>query len=296
MDNKHLAEQTRPKPDNAASDSCTAQVRSWDSTFYPSLSFFETTEHNMHYGAHLHDTMEIIWTRSTESELIVRGRRFRMHQGDAIIIAPNEIHSGGSVGDSPFSFASLHVPPAVIEKLLEYGLLNSSHIFRMPAFQFIDSRYANIIYHELVESLPFTVTRNEQLLCLSDILRKLFNFRHVLNEFRTVIKNYHPAINRVQTFINSEFTEQIDFGQLATEVDLNQRYLISLFKSITGIPPHQYQIALRVDLARRLLSEKLPLSNVASKAGFADQSHFNRHFKRIYGVTPGTFRNAIRPF
>ncbi len=284
------------KHDKQSDNIRAVQLRHWESSFFPTLSFFETTEHNMHYGAHLHDSMEIIWIRSDQSDLIVRDRHLRMVRGDVVIIAPNEIHGGGSVGSDPFSFASLHVPYAVLDKLFEFNLLETIHIFRMPAFQIIDSIFANKIYDDLVSSLFFTDSEDEQLLCLSNILKKLFRFRHVVNTVRTVIKSYHPAIRHVQSIINTEFTEQIDFGRLATEVDLNQRYLISLFKSITGIPPHQYQIALRVDLGRRLLGESFSLSNVASIAGFADQSHFNRHFKRIYGVTPGTFRNSINPF
>jgi hypothetical protein len=69
--------------------------------------------------------------------------------------------------------------------------------------------------------------------------------------------------------------------------------LISLFKLSTGTTPHQFQIAMRVELARALLEEQLPLCEVAARAGFADQSHLNRHFRRRYGFTPGVFREAV---
>ncbi|NOX52698.1 MAG: AraC family transcriptional regulator [Gammaproteobacteria bacterium] len=274
----------------------TVQFRFWESHFFPSLSFFETTTHNMHYGAHLHDTMEILWALSDQTELIVRERSLRMARGDVVIIAPHEIHGGGAVGSNPFSFASLHVPRVVLEQLIEMHLLEKNSLFYMPAFQFIDSAAANGIYNDFLNSLFFSRSKGSQLLCLSNVLRKLFRFRSTASKTNVATKTSHPAIKYVQSIINTEFTGQIDFGQLAIEVDLNQRYLISLFKSIVGIPPHQYQIALRVDLARQLLGESFSLSNVASMAGFADQSHFNRHFKRIYGVTPGTFRNAISSF
>jgi AraC family transcriptional regulator len=133
------------------------------------------------------------------------------------------------------------------------------------------------------------------LTCLDDVLGRLFKAKHSLVFAAVPLTVCHPAIKRVKSVINAKFTEPIDFCRLATEVNLHQRYLISLFKTMTGIPPHQYQIALRVDLARRLLDGKLSLSNVASSAGFADQSHFNRHFKRIYSLTPGVFREQTVP-
>jgi transcriptional regulator GlxA family with amidase domain len=82
-------------------------------------------------------------------------------------------------------------------------------------------------------------------------------------------------------------------GDLARRVDLDMRYLISLFKLATGVTPHQFQIAMRVELARSLLQEHLPLTEVAARAGFADQSHLNRHFLRKYGFTPGAFRESV---
>jgi AraC-like DNA-binding protein len=61
------------------------------------------------------------------------------------------------------------------------------------------------------------------------------------------------------------------------------------------MPPHQFQIAARVDHARRLLPSETPLRSIAASSGFADQSHLNRHFKRQYGFTPGEFRRLLLP-
>jgi AraC family transcriptional regulator len=65
-----------------------------------------------------------------------------------------------------------------------------------------------------------------------------------------------------------------------------------LFKHSTGLPPHQYVIACRVERAKELLRERdrLPLADVAAEVGFSSQSHFTRHFKRLVGVTPRRFR------
>jgi AraC-like DNA-binding protein len=59
-----------------------------------------------------------------------------------------------------------------------------------------------------------------------------------------------------------------------------------------GLPPHAYQIALRVERARALLARGLRAVDVAAAVGFADQSHFARHFTRAVGVTPGRYARA----
>ena len=55
------------------------------------------------------------------------------------------------------------------------------------------------------------------------------------------------------------------------------------------MPPHVYVTGRRVELARRLLLDGVPAAEAATRAGFYDQSHLTRHFKRLHGVTPVAF-------
>lgn len=68
------------------------------------------------------------------------------------------------------------------------------------------------------------------------------------------------------------------------------------FKTTTGLPPHQYVIARRVERAQQLLrgDGDLGLAEVALRVGFSDQSQFSFHFRRIVGVTPRQFRISAR--
>jgi AraC family transcriptional regulator len=83
---------------------------------------------------------------------------------------------------------------------------------------------------------------------------------------------------------------------MAAVVGLNPYHFARQFKAATGLPPHQYVIARRVERAKQLLQAGtgLPLAEVAADAGFSDQSQFSRHFKRLVGVTPGRFRTPAR--
>ena len=56
-----------------------------------------------------------------------------------------------------------------------------------------------------------------------------------------------------------------------------------------GMPPHAYTNQLRLSEARRLIAAGHRLSDAAASAGFYDQSHLTRMFKRAYGVTPGVY-------
>jgi AraC family transcriptional regulator len=79
--------------------------------------------------------------------------------------------------------------------------------------------------------------------------------------------------------------------QMAAVAHLSPYHFARQFKAATGLPPHQYVIARRVERAQQLLrgADELGLAEVALRTGFADQSHFSFHFKRIVGVTPRSF-------
>ena len=84
--------------------------------------------------------------------------------------------------------------------------------------------------------------------------------------------------------------------QMAAVVHLSPFHFARQFKASTGLPPHQYVIARRVERAQHLLRAdgEIGLAEVALRIGFPDQSHFSFHFKRIVGVTPRQFRTSAR--
>jgi AraC family transcriptional regulator len=94
--------------------------------------------------------------------------------------------------------------------------------------------------------------------------------------------------------------EHLDVGpsleQMAAVTRLSTYHFARQFKAATGLPPHQYVIARRVERARQLLQAgtDLSLAEVAADVGFSDQSQFSRHFKRHVGVTPAQFRMPAR--
>jgi len=81
----------------------------------------------------------------------------------------------------------------------------------------------------------------------------------------------------------------IDLETLANRVGLNRFQALRAFRQRYGLPPHAYQLCLRISRARALLREGVPAADVAVRCGFADQSHFTRHFKRINAITPGQY-------
>jgi AraC-like DNA-binding protein len=81
----------------------------------------------------------------------------------------------------------------------------------------------------------------------------------------------------------------------AAVLHVTPSHLVKAFAAEFGLPPHRYLVGRRVDLARRLLLAGLPAARVAAEAGFHDQAHLTRHFRRLLGVTPGRYVRSARP-
>ncbi len=100
----------------------------------------------------------------------------------------------------------------------------------------------------------------------------------------------HPAVRRVSEMLDDAIEQKMPLEEVGRAIRLNHRYVISLFKTAVGIPPHRYVMARRVERARRLLNDGEPLHAAAAASGFNDQSHLTRDFKRTFGVTPGAYQ------
>lgn len=85
--------------------------------------------------------------------------------------------------------------------------------------------------------------------------------------------------------------EKITSGEMARAAGTSVRGLERAFGRDYGLSPRQYLRRLRMQTACQLLvSTRSTLAQVADRCGFADQSHFNRDFKRMTGMTPRAYR------
>ncbi len=103
-------------------------------------------------------------------------------------------------------------------------------------------------------------------------------------------------LRAVVEYIEGHLEASPTLEQLAGVARLSAYHFARQFKAATGLPPHQYVIARRIDRAREFLQAgaALSLAEVAASTGFSDQSQFSHHFKRFFGVTPGQFRISAR--
>jgi PAS domain S-box-containing protein len=101
-----------------------------------------------------------------------------------------------------------------------------------------------------------------------------------------------PAVSLIST----EYHRQLTVAEMAESVTMSVSHFSRTFKSHFGATPHQYLRQVRLMAASDLLATTdLPLSLVASRTGYYDQSHLSNDFVRERGMTPSAYRARIRP-
>ncbi len=99
----------------------------------------------------------------------------------------------------------------------------------------------------------------------------------------------------VRDYLEDHLTEDVTLAELAALTGLSPHHLCRAFKQSTGLPPHRWRQALRIERAREMLERHgLSLSDIAAACGFASQQRFTTAFKNHVGATPAAWRRQRR--
>lgn len=112
------------------------------------------------------------------------------------------------------------------------------------------------------------------------------------NPFSTAASGGLPnyKLRQVLEYIHAHSHQNLTLVELAAIAQVSPNYFATQFKQATGYAPHQYVIRQRIERGKALLiNSRDGIADIAYQVGFAHQSHFTRHFKRLVGVTPKQF-------
>jgi len=101
-------------------------------------------------------------------------------------------------------------------------------------------------------------------------------------------------LERVKEYLHQNFVAPPGLQELADAAGVHPTHLARVFRQFQRCTVGDYVRAVRIDYARRkILTSHEPLVEIALSAGFADQTHFTRSFKRVTGMTPTEFRRIF---
>ncbi|WP_225824632.1 helix-turn-helix domain-containing protein [Streptomyces naphthomycinicus] len=118
---------------------------------------------------------------------------------------------------------------------------------------------------------------------------------HLRRETARPPRRRDPVLAReLRELLDARVVQGVPLEEAGRLLHAHPAHLVRAFSAAYGIAPHQYLMSLRVGRARRLLLDGLAPGEVAPVAGFYDQAHLTRHFRKWVGVTPGRYRSSSR--
>jgi AraC-like DNA-binding protein len=211
-----------------------------------------------------------------------RGRVTVADTPGTMLLEPGETHRTLAIAPLPFKVA-LIPRAAVAQAAGELGLPESPHLVGTytedPRLYQAIWRLGEIVEQGAADPLELRTLQHSVLSLMLE---------H--SELPTgPIEGVDGRVSRAAEYLHSHFTQSVSLEQLAAAAGLSQFVLVRSFSRRYGVPPHAFQLNLRITRARELLAKGVPAGLVAAELGFCDQSHFARHFKRIVRVNPGEY-------
>ena len=251
----------------------------------PNLELYQGVEVTRPVARHIHWVFSLGVAEAGVRCHETRQGKYWVAPGDIVVVNYGEAHSGGVPVGHSYSSRSLRLAPALIEELTAKIGGRQLHL-RQPVFT--DPELARLILatHQAMAA-PETTLAKECLLL--DVFTKLWARHAEPGLTPAPLGDEQAAVARVCDYLQECAGENVSLDKLAEVGGLSCFHLARVFAKVTGVPPHTYQLQARLRKATDLLAAGRPLVEVALETGFCDQSHFQRAFKKKFGITPGQY-------
>lgn len=247
------------------------------------------------FPRHSHEEFQISLMQAGYASHFYRGARTGVGPGNVTIFQTGEAHSNQTDPQHGSTYDAFLVPPRVIRELIVD--ISNGRTSELPYFDSTGVLDDGTVRRNFVKFTTAAISQRESLRTetrlihfLDDLIQR-FAYPRIA---RAAYGTDRSVLRKARDYLRSHFTTKISLEALAKASGLSRYHFLRQFEKLTGIPPHQYQIQLRIAKAKELLRDGWEPALVASEVGFADQSHLYRYFKRLVGITPGQFIRAVR--
>jgi AraC-like DNA-binding protein len=262
-------------------------VESWRAPDVQSIELHSGSAISEEYPRHWHDELYLCAVIEGGGDLNCVGTSYSTPPGALVLIPPGDIHSNSK---RQCTFRCMFIDVLGMQKAMEQHMEHPvpEINFRTELIRNAQTTVKFLRLHRFLKGQRLKLGRDSSLLLF---FHRLLS-RHSTASIPSVRDgNEDFAVQRARRFLDEHYAEQVSLQDLARLTGLSPYYLHRSFCRKIGMPPHAYQVQVRISHARAQLRRGRSISEVAFSAGFVDQSHFSRHFKRLTGVTPGQFLN-----
>jgi len=257
----------------------------------PALPFVEMRRANQStacYDAHSHD--EFSFGVIDEGEAAYSNQRHKDYigSGDIVTINPGDVHSCNP-NEGRWSYRMLFVDSHWLGGVQKEMLTTNGNDYQLFSEPLSHANYSCGDFSQLFNSLLDPTHQLEAESLLIQFIEKQFVTYSSIND--DVKKTEPSRIQWVKELIMDQLEENLTLDNFVDQTGLSRFHIIRSFKQKYGQTPHAFQLDNRIKKAKTLLRSGASLVDVSSQLGFADQAHFQRHFKKRIAVTPKQYQS-----
>jgi AraC-like DNA-binding protein len=248
------------------------------------------------YHRHSHDCYSFGVTESGAQGFTCRRARHVSTAGMVMAFNPDDPHDGHAVAGPGFTYRMIHVGPEFLADLVAdvTGRPPARLLFTSPVLD--DAVLARAVHglHAALTGAASPLERSERLTAVAALLVRRAAPRPAAPLAAAAASGTGPteAARKIRVFLHDQYASQVTGAELAAVADRSRYAAYRAFQGSYRLAPSAYQRQLRLRAARRLLARGVAPAEAAAQAGFADQAHLTRWFRRCYGITPGAYRGA----
>lgn len=242
------------------------------------------------YRPHSHAGYVIAVVTDGVEEVNCRGVLNRAGPGDILFINPEEIHDGQRGADGGWQYRVFYPTVSTLSALASSrgAAAATLHFSATVVHAPVLARRLAALHARSESAPPGLEVQSGWLSLLAELVDRYAGGAQLEPRAR----QHSARLRRVRDLIEAAYEQPLSLERLAAEAELSPFHLLRSFKAEFGMSPHAYLIAVRARRSKALLETGTPAAAAAAAVGFADQSHFIRHFKSAYGVTPGQYAAA----
>lgn len=240
------------------------------------------------YARHAHETFSIGIVTNGRCIYLNGKTRQRIGAGTVVVMNPGDAHSCNPSHDELWSYRMLYVDVPWLTGIQRDLGISGNHRFR-PFSTTATTRpelYDGLqrLYHVLTDQ------QAEHLQKQSAALTFMAAVQQALSSAPALPRHGHRGLARAAEFMRHNYARPLKLDAICSAADLSPSYLIRAFKEKYGLTPHAYLTNCRIEFSRTQLRRGRPIAEVALAAGFSDQAHLQRSFKKLVAATPGQYR------
>ncbi|SON52574.1 helix-turn-helix transcriptional regulator [Vibrio tapetis] len=258
----------------------------WKSEHFSGIELLSASYNKFEFAKHWHDELAIGLIEEGAEGLLYRGRDIVVPKNHIIAINPSEIHTGYVSCHEGWRYRMFYFDLHTIYQQFEQSGIPVDPIIDKPVIDDINLFSELKQLHMALENSSFNLTKDS---LLAVVLEKLFTRYGSVKASRCSRSHDDKSALQTKEYLLDNWQLNVSLEELEGETGRSKFQLIRAFKLAYGITPHQFLLLVKAQKAKYLLAKGNSCVETSLTCGFYDQSHFNRNFKRAFGITPTNY-------